>query len=157
MAEFDLEKFYLETLKEFNLLQQREELQADILKSSEVGSKKQFDSWISKFFFNIAVRLGNSGFQKLENNPKNIELRKMSIFLLEQDKIQKTLCSAFFQIIEKEEISNEQLIRTIVSLLGEKSLREDFSIPLKPKLFAFISIELLEMDIKTYCSFNQQG
>lgn len=82
MAEFDLEKFYLETFKEFNLLQHRKELQADILKSSEVGDKKQFDSWISKFFFNIAVKIGNSGFQRIENNPKNIELRKMSKFIL---------------------------------------------------------------------------
>lgn len=154
MAEFDLESFHRDVLKEYYGLRRMKELQDDILRSFEVGSKKRFDSRISKFFFNISVKFGNSGFQRQASNPKNIELQKMSKFLLAQVKIQEILCSAFLQTIEKEEITNEQLIRTVVTLLGEKSLREEFSILLEPKLFAFISIDLLEIGIKNYCDAN---
>jgi hypothetical protein len=106
---------------------------------------------ITIFFIKIARFFEELARKDALNDSKSLECEKRAKTLLLEQNLKEILCKTFSKQSITEKRDKENVVKTIIGLIGKKSVREEFSIPLEPRLFAFIAYELLREGVKEYC------
>jgi hypothetical protein len=111
---------------------------------------KGFGLWFSSILFKIACFLQKQARNDLVTDEENLKYELESRKLLNKKEIREAIC---FTINQKtyDELNMETVVRIVVNSIGDEEFRKKNSIGLDPKLFAFISYEILQNNFIESC------